>query len=118
MIENCSCKIVYSTAVAVDGTTSLQITIPTQTFNNGERFGLRIVQAIPSNGTPLPVNIVMGTTNYPLQKPLGNYVMSDQLRTNVCYCLVAGGNPWHFTVRRPNQLCGTTFTSPQIIGAA
>lgn len=110
----CSCKIVYSTAIALNGNTSLQITIPAQTFNQGERLTVRLVQAIPSNGSPLPVNIVMGATSYPLLKPCGNFVMSDQLRAGCRYCLRVGTNPNHFTVFRCNDLCGTTFTPPQM----
>lgn len=117
MFKNCSCKLVCSTAIALNGTASLQITIPTATYNNGECVEIRLAQAIPSNGTPLPVNIVMGTTSYPLQKPCGNYVMSDQLRAGRTYCLRVGSNPAHFTVRRCFQLCGTSFVAPQVIGA-
>ena len=116
-MNNCSCKLLYTTAVALNGNTSLQVTIPATTFNNGECIGVRIVQAIPSNGTPLPVNIVMGATSYPLLKPCGNNVMSDQLRSGRTYCLRVGTNPNHFTVRRTNTLCGTTFVAPQLIGA-
>lgn len=114
MIKNCSCKLVCSTAIALNGNTSLQITIPTTTYNNGECVGIRLAQPIPSNGTPLPVNIVMGATSYPLLKPCGNSVMSDQLRTCRTYCLRVGTNPNHFTVRRCDRLCGTSFVPPQM----
>lgn len=114
---NCSCKLVVSTEIALNGTTSLNITIPEETFVNGEAFGLYLAQAIPSNGTPLPVSIVVGTTAYPLLKPCGNYVMSDQLRTQRSYCLRVGTNPNHFTVRRCYQLAGTSFVPPQLIPA-
>ena len=117
MLRNCVCKIVPSTAIALNGNTSLQITIPTTTYNQGQCFGLQLVQAIPSNGTPLPVNIVMGATSYPLQKPCGNYVMSDQLRSGMTYCLRVGTNPAHFTVRYPNCLARTAYVVPQLIGA-
>lgn len=117
MNNNCSCKIVYTTTIALNGNTSLQITIPAQTFNNGECLGLKLAQAIPSNGSPLPVNIVMGATSYPLLKPCGNFVMSDQLRSGRTYCLRVGTNPNHFTVKRCDRLCGTAFVAPQLIGA-
>lgn len=117
MFNNCSCDLVYSTAIALNGTTSLQVTIPTATYNNGQCIGLKLVQAIPSSGTPLPVQIVMGSTAYYLQKPCGNYVMSDQLRSGRTYCLRVGTNPNHFTVRRCNTLCGTKFVAPQLVGA-
>lgn len=118
MLNNCSCKIIYSTAIALNGTTSLQITIPANTFNNGECFGLKLVQAIPSSCTPLPVQIVIGSTGYYLQKPCGNYVMSDQLRSGKTYCLRVGTNPNHFTVKKCNALCRTTFVAPQLVGTA
>lgn len=112
------CNIVCSTEIALNGTASLNITIPTKTYNNGECFGLCLQQDIPSSGTPLPVNIVMGTSTYPLLKPCGNQVMSDQLRTKRTYCLRAGGNPAHFTVTSCNRLCGTAYVVPQIIPTA
>lgn len=114
-MNNGYCNIICSTSIALNGNTSLQITIPSKTFNNGECFGLRLAQAIPSNGTPLPVNIQIGATSYPLLKPCGNFVMSDQLRTNVTYALMVGTNPKHFTVKRCNRLCHTSFVPPQII---
>lgn len=118
MARICSCKLVSSLATALNGTTSLDITIPTQTYNQGECFGLRLSQAIPSTGTALPVNILMGADRYPLLKPCGNYVMSDQLRQNRMYCLRVGTNPAHFTVRYSDRLCGTSFVAPQLIPTA
>ena len=114
MFKNCSCDLVCSTAIALNGTTSLQITIPSKTYNNGECLQVRLAQAIPSTGTPLPVEILMGTTAYPLLKPCGNNVMSDQLRTCRRYCLRVGTNPNHFTVRRCYELCGTAFVPAQM----
>ena len=110
------CKCVCSTAIALNGNTSLQITIPAATYNNGECVRVYLAQAIPSNGTPLPVNIVMGATSYPLLKPCGNNVMSDQLRSKRVYGLRVGTNPNHFTVTC-DSLCRTTFVAPQLIGA-
>ena len=117
MLNNC-CKLIASTEIALNGTTSLQITIPAETFNNGETFGLYLAQAIPSTGTPLPVEILIGTTAYNLLKPCGNYVMSDQLRTKRFYPLRVGTNPAHFTVRYPATLCRTAYIAPQLIPAA
>lgn len=117
MLNNC-CKLIASTEIALNGTTSLQITIPAETFNNGETFGLYLAQAIPSTGTPLPVEIMIGTTAYNLLKPCGNYVMSDQLRTKRFYPLRVGTNPAHFTVRYPATLCRTAYVAPQLIPAA
>lgn len=111
------CNLISSTAVALDGTTALNITIPAATYNNGQKVGLTIVQGIPSTGTPVPVSLVIGATEYPLLKPCGNFVMSDQLRTGVIYGLRVGTNPAHFTVITLDKLCGTTFVAPQLIGA-
>lgn len=113
----CDCKFVCSTAIALNGNTSLQITIPSTTYNNGECVGVRLAQAIPSNGQPLPVNIVMGATSYPLLKPCGNFVMSDQLRSGMTYALRVGTNPNHFTVKCCDRLCRTRFVPKQLIGA-
>lgn len=113
-----SCQFIVSTAIALDGTTALNITIPDTVFNNGETFGLLLEQNIPAGTTPVPVNITMGSTNYPLLKPCGNYVMSDQIRKGRIYVLRAGSNPAHFTVRCSNVLAGTSFVAPQIIPAA
>lgn len=110
----CSCQLTCTTAIALNGNTSLQVTIPARTYNNGECVGVRFAQAIPSNGTPLPVNIVMGATSYPLLKPCGNRVMSDQLRSGRLYCLRVLGNPAHFTVKNCNSLCRTAYVVPQI----
>lgn len=117
MFRNC-CKLIVSTEIALNGTTSLQITIPAETFNNGESFGLYLAQAIPSTGTPLPVEIVIDGTAYNLQKPCGNYVMSDQLRTQRFYPIRVGTNPNHFTIRCPGMLSGTAYVAPQLIPAA
>ena len=113
-----SCQLIVSTAIALDGTTALNITIPDTVFNNGETFGLLLEQNIPAGASPVPVNITMGSTDYPLLKPCGNYVMSDQIRKGRIYVLRAGSNPAHFTVRCSNVLAGTSFVAPQIIPAA
>lgn len=116
---NCNnCKLIVSTSITLNGTTSVQITIPATTFNNGETFGLYLAQPIANNGTALPVEIVMNGTSYPLLKPCGNNVMSDQLRTQRRYVVRVGTNPNHFTIRCSNSLCGTSYVAPQLIPAA
>lgn len=117
-LNNKSCHLIVSTEIALNGTTSLQITIPDTTFNNGETFGLYLAQAIPSTGIPLPVEILIGTTAYPLEKPCGNYVMSDQIRTQRLYTTRVGTNPNHFVIRCPNSLYSTAFVAPQLIPEA
>jgi len=113
-----SCQLIVSTSIELNGTTSLRIEIPSTTFNNGETFGLYLAQGIPSTGTPLPVEILMAGSAYPLEKPCGNYVMSDQLRTQRSYAVRVGTNPNHFVIRCPNLLAGTLFVPPQLIPAA
>ena len=115
---NRTCHLIVSTSIELNGTTSLRIEIPGTTFNNGETFGLYLAQAIPSTGTPLPVEILMNGNAYPLEKPCGNYVMSDQLRTQRLYTVRVGTNPNHFVIRCPNSLFGTAFVAPQLIPAA
>ena len=113
---NCNnCKLVVSTSITLNGTTSVQITIPATTFNNGESFGLYLAQPIANNGTALPVEIVMNGTAYPLLKPCGNNVMSDQLRTQRRYVVRVGTNPTHFTIKCSNALAGTSYVAPQLV---
>lgn len=113
---NCkSCLLIVSNEIELNGTTSLRISIPANTYTNGETFGLYLAQQIPSTGTPIPVEIFINGNAYPLLKPCGNYVMSDQLRTQRRYVVRVGTNPNHFTVRCSNSLCGTSFIAPQLI---
>lgn len=115
---NCNnCKIIVSTEIALNGTTSVQITIPATTFNNGENFGLYLAQPIANNGTALPVEILMAGTAYPLLKPCGNNVMSDQLRTQRRYVVRCGTNPNHFTIKCSDSLCRTSYVAPQLVPA-
>lgn len=114
--NRCSSKLIVSTGLDLSAS-NLEINIADTTFNNGERFGLYIAQEIPSNGTPVPVVIEMAGQEYPLQKPCGNYVMSDQLRTQRTYVCRCGTNPNHFTVVNCNCLCGTSFVAPQLVPA-
>ena len=111
--NRCSCKLAVSTGITAG--TSLAIEIANTTFTNGERFGLYIAQEIPSSGTPIPVVLEMAGEEYPLLKPCGNYVMSDQLLTQRSYCLRCGTNPNHFTVTNCNTLRGTQFIPGQIV---
>ena len=117
---NCGkrCLLIISTGIELNGTTSLRIEIPATTFTNGETFGLYLAQEIPSAGTPLPVEIFINGNAYPLQKPCGNYVMSDQLRTQRQYVVRVGTNPNHFTIKCCNALYGTSFVAPQLVPAA
>lgn len=117
---NCNniCKLIVSTSIALnEDSTAVQITIPATTFNNGETFGLYLAQPIANNGTALPVEIVMNDTTYPLIKPCGNNVMSDQLRTQRRYIIRVGTNPNHFTIRCSNSLCRTSYVAPQLVPA-
>ena len=117
---NCNnvCKLIVSTSIALnEDSTAVQITIPATTFNNGETFGLYLAQPIANNGTALPVEIVMNDTTYPLIKPCGNNVMSDQLRTQRRYIVRVGTNPNHFTIRCSNSLCRTSYVAPQLVPA-
>lgn len=70
MLRNCVCEIATSSAIALNGNTSLQITIPVKTYNNGQCFGLRLEQAIPSTGTPLPVSYCNGRDRLSAPKAL------------------------------------------------
>ena len=115
LCNRCSCKILVTTSITLEDS-NLQLEIVPTTFNNGERFGLLIAQqAIPSNETPVPVVITMNGTEYPLLKPCGNNVMSDQLRPQRTYVCRCGTNPNHFTIVNCNSLGGTSFIAPQLV---
>lgn len=113
--NRCSCKILVITSLTLSDS-NLELEIVPTTFNNGERFGLLIAQqSIPSADTPVPVVITMNGEEYPLIKPCGNNVMSDQLRAQRTYVLRVGTNPNHFTAVNCNSLCRTSFVAPQLV---
>ena len=76
------------TLVTVDGTDTLVIGIPEQTFSNCQRGCLVIVQSIPAT-TPItaPVAIQIGadTVYYPVVNRCGVDVTATQLRTRRRY---------------------------------
>ena len=83
---------VYSdsvTVVTVDGTDTLVIDIPSQTFTNGNRGCIVITQTIPATATIyMPVAISIGgvtTTVYPVVDCECNPVTAPMLRTRRRY---------------------------------
>ncbi len=117
LCNRCSCKILVTTDLNLTES-NLQLQIAPTTFNNGERFGLLIAQeTIPSADTPVPAVITMNGTDYPLLKPCGNNVMSDQLRAQRTYVVRVGTNPGHFTIVNCNSLFRTNFVAPQLVPA-
>lgn len=92
-MANCktSCRLcpnlVLSTEVAFDaGTNTLNITIPTQAYDNGEKVCIVIAQALPAATTITAlVNIIVGTGTFPLQRCSGNQVTAAEIRTRTRY---------------------------------
>jgi hypothetical protein len=89
--NECTRKI-FSTGVSlvtVDGTDTLVIDVPEQTFSNCQRGCFVITQSIPDTVTiSTPVAISIGgvtTTVYPLVTCTGGQVLASQLRTRRRY---------------------------------
>ena len=90
----CRCK-VYSTGISVvtvDGTDTLVISVPQQSFNNCQRGCLVLIQSIPTTATiNMPVAIGIGadtTTVYPLVNKCCEQVTACSLRTRCRYPFV------------------------------
>lgn len=115
---SCCCnQINYkSTAIAVaDGNMNISVN-STNVPNNLECATLVICQTIPTQATPIPVQITIGATNYPVFTKAGNKLMSDQIRTRRRYFMVFGNNPNHFSVMNCETLCHTSFVpTPAVV---
>ena len=89
----CECRRkVYSTGISVvtvDGTDTLVISVPQQSFNNCQRGCLVLIQSIPTTATiSMPVAIGIGadtTTVYPLVNKCCEQVTACSLRTRCRY---------------------------------
>lgn len=89
----CECRRkVYSTGISVvtvDGTDTLVISVPQQSFNNCQRGCLVLIQSIPTTATiNMPVAIGIGadtTTVYPLVNKCCDQVTACSLRTRCRY---------------------------------
>lgn len=92
-MNNCktSCRLcpnlVISTAVAFDATTNtLNITIPERAYNNCDKVCIVIAQTIPTTTTiSALVNIVVGTSTFPLLKCNCIQATSCEIRTRTRY---------------------------------
>lgn len=86
---SCSlCKnLVISTAVAFNATNNaLYITIPTRAYDNNEKVCIVIAQAIPAETTISSlVNIIVGTSIFPLLRCSGNQVTANEIRARTRY---------------------------------
>lgn len=112
--QNC-CNFVCSTAINVTTGTSMVITIPTMTLNDGQTLCLCLAQSFAS--TTEPVSVTDGTVTLPLLRCDGNQVRGEQLRARRKYCLKVATTPQSLIVRSRN-LCPTCFVQPQITGTA
>lgn len=105
--ENCCVPTIKSSAVAIKGTT-LQITVPNLTLLNGKAWNLIICQNIPEGADTLEVELLIGTTAYPVLTNLGNSLRGDMLRTRKRYTIAYGWDEPHFIVLSHN-LCESVF---------
>jgi hypothetical protein len=95
--KECSCKIFSQsvTLATIDGTDTVVINVPQQTFKNGCRGCLVIIQSIPTNATiATPVAITIGddATTYPLVTNCCSPVTACRLRTRTRYPFVVSTN--------------------------
>ena len=96
----CTCHTILTTAVTVSGT-NLVLTIPTMTFNNCEKYVIRIAQSIPTTATNVmnvAIQIGTDTTLYPIVRSCGHYLYANQVRARRNYTLVAAGDTQRFVV--------------------
>ena len=114
-IKNCTvCPNLVAVTTVTVGTTSVELTIPTQTITNKQRICLYTPIAIPSS--TLPVTIVNGTDVINLITPCGNYVRADQMRTRRVYNVYIATDSSDAIVRS-NNLCPTAFVFPVLTGS-
>ena len=121
-------RLVFSQAVTLaDGT--LTINIPAGAYNNGERYCLVIVQAIPAAATitaPVVITIGDGTEEYPLVNRCCAQVTACGIRTRTRYATVVAtdttggsfkmlGNP---CCTPDNRLTAIDGTAPAAEGGA
>lgn len=80
-------NLVLSTAIAFDATTNtLNITIPDNGYRNCEKVCIVIAQAIPTTTTiSALVNIVIGTSTFPLQRCNCTQATACEIRTRTKY---------------------------------
>lgn len=121
-VNGCGCggctHFVKTTAVAVSGSV-LTLTIPQDTYSNGEKVCICVAQSIPDTITStMTVAIVIGTetTQYPLRTPCGNNVYADQIRSRRVYHTNVASDTASFIVSK-KELCKTAYNYP-IIPAA
>ncbi|MBQ0067364.1 MAG: hypothetical protein KBS60_04165 [Phascolarctobacterium sp.] len=82
------CKhLILSTSIAYSTTTgAVSITIPTASYNNGEKYCIVLAQALPATAViNAPVFIVVGTNSYQLTTCDCQQVTISALRTRTRY---------------------------------
>lgn len=81
---NCCNNLIYTGTVASTGT-NVTVTLPSQSICNNEKLCFVITTNLPSVASPLPVQIIVGTTTFNMINKNGNYVYSDQLSSRKVY---------------------------------
>lgn len=118
----CTCRAILTTAVAVTGT-NLVLTVPAMSFNNCEKYLIRIAQDIPATATNL-MNVVIQigavATLYPIVRRCGHNVYANQVRTRRNYCLLTAADTATFVLLNDDALCGfnngAVATLPAVAG--
>lgn len=107
------CHFRRSTAVTLTGT-QLIITIPEDTFSNGEKVCIGIAQSLPTNVTSADTVVIQigdATTYQSIITKCGNNVRGDQIRQGKVYHLYAATDNNLFVVNAC-ELCKTSFNYP------
>lgn len=102
-----------TTAVTLTGS-QLIITIPKDTFSNGEKICIGIAQTIPENVSSADTVVIQigdATTYQSLITKCGNLVRGDQIRQGKTYHIYAATDSGLFVVNSC-ELCRTSFNYP------
>lgn len=106
------CHFNKSTSIALSGTV-VQITIPDQVLNNGQKLCVALCQSMPSGITATTtVSLSLDDTTIPLHTPWGNNVYASQLRSRrvLHICIATDTNTG--VVTNAKCLCPTTAGFP------
>lgn len=99
-MTECQChpcnRVIKANSYTVGNSFNINTAFVDTNMSNGKCYKLILCANLPSMATIVPVILVIGGKNYPMQDHLGNNLMSDQLRTRKAYTIALGTNPNHF----------------------
>lgn len=112
------CHFNKSTAIALSGTV-MQITIPDQTINNGQKLCVALCQSMPTGITATTTgSLSLDGTTIPLRTTCGNNVYASQLRSRKILHIVVATDTNVGVVTNSKCLYPTTAGFPIIAPAA